>query len=54
LWWNEEVAEAVREKKESTENGREKIRRRNGWSIRSVGKEGYFLGKGKETEGMHK
>jgi len=36
--WNEEVAEAVREKKISTENGREKIRRRHGWSIRSVGR----------------
>jgi len=32
-WWNEEVAEAVREKKISTENGREKIRRRHGWNV---------------------
>ena len=37
-WWNEEVAEAVREKKINTENGREKIRKRQGWSTRRVDK----------------
>jgi len=31
-WWNEEVAEAVRE------SGREKIRKRQGWSTRRVDK----------------
>ena len=37
-WWNEEVAEAVREKKIKYESGREKIRKKQGWSIRRVDK----------------
>ena len=37
-WWNEEVAEAVREKKIRTESGRKKIRKRQRWSIRRVEK----------------
>jgi len=37
-WWNEEVAKAVRKKEISTESGRKKIRKRQGWSIRRVEK----------------
>ena len=37
-WWNEEVAEAVRDKKISTESGRKKTRKRQGWSIRRADK----------------
>ena len=37
-WWNEEVAEAVREKKIKYESGREKIPKKQGWSIRRVDK----------------
>jgi len=32
-WWNEDVAEAVREMKIITESGRKKTRKRQGWSI---------------------
>jgi len=38
-WWNEEVAEAVREKKIKYRKWkREKLKRRHQWSIRSVGR----------------
>ena len=37
-WWNEEVAEAVREKKIKYGSGRKKTRKRQGWSIRRVEK----------------
>ena len=38
-WWNEEVAEAVRyKKKKSTESGRKKTRKRQGWNIRRADK----------------
>jgi len=52
-WWNEEVAEAVRER--STESGREKKEVRKEYKkSRQKCKEGYFFSKGKETEGMCK
>jgi len=37
-WWNEEVAEAVREKKIKYGSGTKKIRKRQGWSIKRVDK----------------
>jgi len=38
-WWNQEVAEAVREKKITlVQKMGEKIRRKQGWSIRTVGR----------------
>jgi len=37
-WWNEEVAEAVREKKIKYGKWKKKIRKRQGWSIRRVDK----------------
>jgi len=37
-WWNEEVAEAVNEKKKSTEIGRKKNQQRHGRSRRRVNK----------------
>ena len=37
-WWNEEVAEAVREKKMKYRKWKREIQRRRGWSIRSVGR----------------
>ena len=55
-WWNEEVAEAVREKKIKYRKWKKEIRKRQEWSIRRVEKckEGYLFIKGKETEGMCK
>jgi len=57
-WWNEEVAEGVREKKiKYGKWKKENTRKRQGWSIRRVEKkckEGYLFSKGKETEGMCK
>ena len=55
-WWNEEVAEAVKEKKKSMQSGERKNRQRHGRSRRRVNKtlKGYFVSKGKETEGMCK
>ena len=56
-WWNEEVAEAVREKKikygkEKEENTKEA--RMEYKKSRKKCKEGYLFSKGKETEGMCK
>jgi len=56
-WWNEEVAEAVREKKiKHRKWKRENLK--EAWmeykKCRQSEKERYFLGKGKETEGMRK
>jgi len=56
-WWNEEVAEAVREKKikygkwkkENTKEAKKEYKK-----SRQKGKQGYFFSKGKETEGMCK
>jgi len=55
-WWNEEVAEAVREKRKSMEIGKRKNRQRHRRSTRRVNKmqKGYFVSKGKETEGICK
>jgi len=55
-WWlNEEVAGAVREKKKKYD-GTKKNRQRHGRSTRRVNKmqKGYFVSKGKETEGICK
>jgi len=49
-WWNEEVAEAVREKKKSMEFGKKWLM--HGRSTKC--NEGYFLSRVKETEGMCK
>ena len=49
-WWNEEVAEAVGEKKKSMEFGKKWLM--HGRSTKC--KEGYFLSNGKEIEGMCK
>ena len=38
LWWNEELAEAVKEKRQSMESGRKKTRKRHGRSMRRVDK----------------
>jgi len=35
-WWNEEVAEAVREKNENYKNGRERTLKRREWSTGRV------------------
>ena len=56
-WWNEEVAEAVREKKkkygkwrnEKSTEAREEYKKSKQNTQKS-----YFVGKGKETEGMCK
>jgi len=51
-WWNEDVAEAVREKK--IKYGK-KTKKRHGRSIRRAAKrQSYFFSKEKETEGMCK
>jgi len=59
-WWNEEVAEAVREKKikygkwkkENTKQAWKKYKKSR--QNAKILKEGYFFSKGKETEGMWK
>jgi len=56
-WWNEEVAEAVREKKKTYGNWRKrKIDRGVGGVQEELTKckKGYFISKGKETEGICK
>ena len=56
-WWNEEVAEAVREKKKKYGKWR-KEKSTEAWEeykkSKQNTKKGYFVGKGKETEGMCK
>jgi len=54
-WWNEEVAEAVREKKKKYENWKKRKIYRDVEGVQeeyTKCKEGYFLSKGKETVGM--
>jgi len=56
LWWNEEVAEAVRkEEKYGNWKKRKIVRGVEGvQEEQTKRKEGYFLSKGKEAEGMYK
>ena len=56
-WWNEEVAEAVREKKKKYRNWR-KEKSTEAWEeykkSKQNTKKGYFVSKGNEAEGMCK
>ena len=52
--WNEEVAEAIREKKKSMETGK-KEKSTEAWKEYKKSRqntEGYFISKGKEAEGI--
>jgi len=56
-WWNEEVAEAVREKKKKYGNWKKEKSTRGMERVKEQStscKKGYLLRKGKETEGMCK